>query len=54
MATGYQGDSFVEDVYIIKTDANGTLEWSKTYGGPKRDYGVCIQQTSGQWLYRFR
>ena len=45
VATGYSGDSFVEDVYIIKTDANGTLEWSKTYGGPGRDYGVCIQQT---------
>ena len=46
VATGYTGGSFVEDVYIIKTDANGTLEWSKTYGGSGRDYGVCIQQTS--------
>ncbi len=32
-----------EDVYLIKTDASGYLEWSRTYGGTA---GYSIQQTS--------
>jgi len=36
-----------KDMYLVKTDVNGNLQWSKTYGGSSDDeaYGHCIQQT---------
>jgi PKD repeat protein len=32
--------------YVIKTDANGNLEWKTIFGGPKRDAASSVQQTS--------
>ncbi|MEO0099093.1 MAG: hypothetical protein ABIK94_05855, partial [candidate division WOR-3 bacterium] len=34
------------DVYLIKTDGNGNLQWYKTFGGSGGDYGYSVQQTS--------
>ena len=34
------------DVYLIKTDPNGTRQWQKTFGGSKLDVGCSIQQTT--------
>jgi len=34
------------DVWAIKTDAIGTVSWTKTYGGTGDDKGNAIQQTS--------
>jgi hypothetical protein len=34
------------DVYLIKTDANGTLSWSETFGGTGNDMGYSVEQTS--------
>jgi hypothetical protein len=34
------------DFYLIKTDANGTLTWSKTFGGANDDGAYSIQQTT--------
>jgi hypothetical protein len=34
------------DVYIVKLDANGNLQWTKTIGGPGGDWGHSIIQTS--------
>jgi hypothetical protein len=34
-----------EDVYLIKTNANGDTLWTKTYGGAAKDIGRCVQQT---------
>jgi hypothetical protein len=34
------------DVYVVKLDANGNLQWTKTIGGPKEDWGNSLIQTS--------
>jgi len=36
----------VKDVYVVKLDANGNLQWTKTIGGPKDDWGFSLIQTS--------
>jgi hypothetical protein len=34
------------DIFLIKTDANGNIQWAKTYGGTNSDYAHSVQQTS--------
>jgi hypothetical protein len=34
------------DVYVVKLDANGNLQWTKTIGGKKEDLGLSLIQTS--------
>ena len=36
----------VNDYWLVKLDANGGLEWQKTYGGSKDDQGQQVIQTS--------
>ncbi|MDP3462937.1 MAG: hypothetical protein Q8S18_09135 [Bacteroidales bacterium] len=38
-------DSFGNDVFLLKTDNNGDIMWSKEYGGNKDDIGYSVQQT---------
>jgi hypothetical protein len=42
-------DSFgagLNDVWLVKTYANGTLAWTQTYGGPLMDIARAVVQTS--------
>jgi len=34
------------DVYVVKLDANGNLQWTKTIGGKDEDVGTSLIQTS--------
>ena len=34
------------DVYLVKTDNNGNVLWTKTYGDNGDDWGTWVQQTS--------
>jgi len=34
------------DVYLVKTDASGNIEWENTYGGSGYDYARSVEQTT--------
>ncbi|MEO8085189.1 MAG: T9SS type A sorting domain-containing protein [Bacteroidota bacterium] len=34
------------DFYLVKTDMNGNLEWSKTYGDVHYEFAISVQQTT--------
>jgi hypothetical protein len=34
------------DIFLIKTDENGNIVWTKTYGGTGGDFSYSVQQTS--------
>lgn len=45
-STSSYGLAHSNDVWLIKTDAQGTELWSKTYGGKGWDVGHSVQQTN--------
>ena len=39
----------LDDIYVVKTDLNGEIIWSRAYGGSDYDYGnaACLAQDGG-------
>jgi len=37
-----------EDIWVLKLDSNGEIEWQRTYGGRNEDGAYSIQQTSDE------
>ncbi len=35
----------IQDVYLVKTNADGDTLWTKTYGGSQYEDGFCVEQT---------
>ena len=46
--TGNHGD---EDVWVVKLDANGKIQWQKNYGGINEDHGNFIVQTENGYAF---
>jgi hypothetical protein len=36
----------LEDIWVVKLDASGTIVWSKLYGGSQSDFATTVQQTT--------
>ncbi len=34
------------DLYVIKTDANGSIQWQKSYSSPAKQYGRAVVELS--------
>ncbi|MFA5781675.1 MAG: gliding motility-associated C-terminal domain-containing protein [Bacteroidales bacterium] len=35
-----------EDVYLVRTDANGDTLWTRAYGGASEDFGMSVKQSA--------
>ncbi len=43
--TTYSYGALNQDVWMVKTDSSGTMEWNKTFGDARRDYTWSFEQT---------
>jgi hypothetical protein len=41
------GTPTTNDIWLVKVDASGNIQWSKTYGGISEDRGIYVKQTYG-------
>ena len=53
IVTGYDSNvshapyrGFISDIYLVKTDANGELQWSRHFGGRENEVSNSVRQTS--------
>ncbi len=43
---GQTGPDGAADVYLVKLDATGNVQWSRIYSTPMDDQGFCVKQTT--------
>jgi len=43
---GIDGGAYGSNIFLMKTDVSGNVEWNKTYGGTAGDMAYSVQQTS--------
>src|SRR5579872_5428227 len=43
---GYHGNIIVGDIWVVKTDNSGNIQWQKCIGGPSFETGAWIYQTA--------
>ena len=36
-----------DDIYLVRTDATGSVLWTQTYGGPETDNGWSVHESAG-------
>ncbi|MBX3254191.1 MAG: gliding motility-associated C-terminal domain-containing protein [Chitinophagaceae bacterium] len=41
---GYHGNEHIGDIWVVKTDASGNMEWQKCLGGSGVEHGAFIRQ----------
>jgi hypothetical protein len=41
----YSSDSFDYDIYLVKSEPNGNIQWQNTFGGDDWDQAYSVQQT---------
>jgi hypothetical protein len=44
--TTYSFGAGQSDIYLIKTNAAGDTQWTRTYGGAQPEHGHCVRQTA--------
>ena len=50
--TGQHGTGARDDIWIVKLDFDGIIEWQKSFGGTKDDYGrQIINTTDGNYIF---
>jgi hypothetical protein len=51
IGSGYLNPYYSQDIWLIKTDDDGNMEWNQTYGGMDYESGHSVKQTSdGQFI----
>jgi len=50
VGTTYPSDSEPGDIWLVKTDRNGNMQWNKSYGGNKNEWGDDIIEIENGYL----
>ncbi len=48
---GHIGSADTCDVWVVKLDANGNIQWERSYGGTHYDFGTQIDEVNGGYVF---